>query len=1033
MAAELPRPGVEVIQVFQSSSPTVVTPTLAPCIVGVCRQEVNVLVPAASGTGQQLNTAAVVPLPAQIDALPGSGSPPVYSGLDGLHLSLSIDNNPAVVTAFAGTVLSPAQVVAQIAAAFTAAGVTAALVETVGTSSFRIRTVGTGQFESLQVLPGTGVTDPAVMTTFGIGPREYVGHTGYDQHGLVLPQENFPNPGNNLPQLAIESDSIRAFLYLGGTTPQLKELLQTQAFLCNGVSTQAVMTFTADLTGGGVVAGLDTQTLSLVINGGTPLVTTFATPSTPANVVTQVQAVISSVATASLDVTGKFLVITTTAANIAATIAIPTGTATGLGFPGTAVAGSPAAAAVTTGSGTLTPLMRFPGQNFTASATAAVTVGTVAIPGGGVPDGDTLILDDGYTIQTIVFESATTPTLVLAQINAVVGAPVGGFLHASLSTSSLSLASTLIGATSQVGIVGGTALGTLGLSVGTAFGSPFPVAPGDAVYLNGVLFATVVKVAPGGAVDTLKINQQIPIAANLGDSFYLRAQNLTDSTTFGVTRPTPDLQIDLMGQPLIQPDILRDTRGYANTSLAQLYLAYSAIREDVSPKAQVPGLLQFSDTTSLTNALAPVDVSNPLALGMYFALLNSPGVQVTGIGVDQVSSAEPFGTVEAFTRAATFLESFEVYAIAPMTHDDTVGQVFNTHVTVMSEPANKGERIVLVNPSQPTRRNDTLVSSGVNGNSGATTNTFDTGVQNLDALLLGLGVNPVGAIAVTSGLYLAAVDSPNFFAIVGVSGSLVTVQTSSFQPGENDDSFYATTTLSPSYIEEAFAVRIRGTALVLPDGTPDKPNMALAIAGKASAVLNRRYWQVSPDKCAATIGGVEQKIDGFYMCAAIAGMIGQQPPQQSFTNYPMTGFTQVIGSNGYFSESQLNQMAAAGCYIIVQDAPGAPLTARMALTTDMTSIETRTDSITKVVDFCAKFYRTGLKNFIGRFNITQGFLDSLSHVVQGLSGFLTESGVLIGASLDNIVQDVSAPDTVLLEIVLDVPFPCNFIKLTLVV
>ena len=325
-----------------------------------------------------------------------------------------------------------------------------------------------------------------------------------------------------------------------------------------------------------------------------------------------------------------------------------------------------------------------------------------------------------------------------------------------------------------------------------------------------------------------------------------------------------------------------------------------------------------------------------------------------------------------------------------MTHDDTVGQVFNTHVTVMSEPANKGERIVLVNPSQPTRRNDTLVSSGVNGNSGDTTNTFDTGVQNLDALLLGLGVNPVGAIAVTSGLYLAAVDSPNFYAIVGVSGSLVTVKTSSFQPGENDDSFYATTTLSPSYIEEAFAVRIRGTALVLPDGTPDKPNMALAIAGKASAVLNRRYWQVSPDTCAATIGGVEQKIDGFYMCAAIAGMIGQQPPQQSFTNYPMTGFTQVIGSNGYFSESQLNQMAAAGCDIIVQDAPGAPLTARMALTTDMTSIETRTDSITKVVDFTAKFMRRGLKNFIGRFNITQGFLDSLSHVVQGLSGFLTE-------------------------------------------
>jgi hypothetical protein len=174
-------------------------------------------------------------------------------------------------------------------------------------------------------------------------------------------------------------------------------------------------------------------------------------------------------------------------------------------------------------------------------------------------------------------------------------------------------------------------------------------------------------------------------------------------------------------------------------------------------------------------------------------------------------------------------------------------------------------------------------------------------------------------------------------------------------------------------------------------------------------------------------------IDGFYLNAAIVGMIGQLPPQQSFTNYPMTGFTRVIGSNGRFSESQLDVMAAGGNYIIVQDTPGAPLIARMALTTDMTSIETRTDSITKIVDFVAKFLRTGLKNFIGRFNITQGLLDSLGHVLQGLLGFLTESGVLIGANLNNIVQDASAPDTVLIDVTLDVPFPCNYIRLTLTI
>jgi hypothetical protein len=54
-------------------------------------------------------------------------------------------------------------------------------------------------------------------------------------------------------------------------------------------------------------------------------------------------------------------------------------------------------------------------------------------------------------------------------------------------------------------------------------------------------------------------------------------------------------------------------------------------------------------------------------------------------------------------------------------------------------------------------------------------------------------------------------------------------------------------------------------------------------------------------------------------------------------------------------------------------------------------------------------------------------------VVQGLIGFLVESGVLIGGQLNNIIQDEDAPDTVLIDVTLDVPYPCNYIRLTLVV
>jgi hypothetical protein len=221
---------------------------------------------------------------------------------------------------------------------------------------------------------------------------------------------------------------------------------------------------------------------------------------------------------------------------------------------------------------------------------------------------------------------------------------------------------------------------------------------------------------------------------------------------------------------------------------------------------------------------------------------------------------------------------------------------------------------------------------------------------------------------------------------------------------------------------------------VLPNGQPDLPNIALTVQQTAQGFADRRVWDVFPDSCAYTGStGVEQIIDGFYMSAAVVGLIGAQPPQQSFTNFPMTGFTRVLGSQDTFSTPQLNTIAAGGVYIIVQDAPSTPLISRMALTTDVTSVETRTDSVTKIVDFVAKFMRTGLKNFIGRFNITQGFLDSLGHVIQGLLGFLAESGVLIGSNLNNIVQDTNEPDQVDVDVTLDVPLPCNYIRLTLVI
>lgn len=825
---------------------------------------------------------------------------------------------------------------------------------------------------------------------------------------------------------------------------------KTATFLSNGaVNEAAILETTTDLTTLAYqpTPALSGKTLVFVVDQGVAQTVTFpGTLTDPADVITAIQAVLSG-ATPTL-VGGKYLEVTDNTLGVSGSLsvsgtAITSGT---LSFPATSSTGTNIAAIDDGNGDAYTPLLQFAGYNFTTPAGEAVlTAAGVPTLGAGLAN-HTLVISDGGTPQTIVFtgaESAITGATnsVQATIEAVMGEVAGGDLVVSetIAPNKIVFTNTKLGNDSMIKIIGGTALALLDTGVtptliagAEVHGAPYPPMPGDQIWIDGSLYAHVTKVAPGGVTSVLRIDTQVPVNPNVGTYFYFEAQNLVYPPL--PNRPVPDLIVDANNNAILKAEILRDWAGNPVSSVAPIYVSYEAVRLDVTAVATDPGILTFEDTTTVENTIGPTTADNPLALAFFFGLINAPGIQMTGLGVDAVSDREPFGTLDAYIRAAEYLEGFEVYAIAPLTHEENVAQVFNTHVQFMSEPVNRGERIVLWNPAMPKNALDTLVASGTNGDALGTA-IFDTKITNLSSLLQNAGVSPVGVIPVTAGVFVQFATSALLYSVKSIYGSQITVRTTAadFPSGTNDDDFYAETVLPVPLLQSTFSLSVRGKPLVTTIGTVDKNAVANTINGLGQSFANRRFWMTFPDRCTATINGVSQIIDGFYMNAATVGAIGQQPPQQSFTNFPITGFVSVEGSNDTFSESQLDVMAGGGAYIFVQDGPSTPIYARMALTTDLTSIETRTDSVTKVVDFTAKFMRSSLKNFIGRFNITQGFLDSLGTTIQGLFGFLTETGVLIGGTLDNVVQDENNRDTVLIDTTLDVPIPCNYIKLTLVI
>jgi len=621
-------------------------------------------------------------------------------------------------------------------------------------------------------------------------------------------------------------------------------------------------------------------------------------------------------------------------------------------------------------------------------------------------------------------------TLTIAEIVTQINATMGTGFASNDGSDSLQLDSTILGAESKIAIGAGTGNASLGFTASAVVnGSPFPPKVGDAVYGDGVFVGNIVAVAPGGNNTRLKLDREVGLTYG-ASAMYIQAMKII--SPLPADRPTPDLVIDLGGAVRIKHDVMRDTEGNPVTSIGQLIIAYKALRLDVTSSATNPALLSFADTKVLEETLNPINTDNPLALMLYFALINAPGVQVYGLGVDGTSASNPDGTPAAYAKALTFLEAKEVYALAPASQDPTVHQTFVTHVNSMSEPEAAGERVVLICPKMPDEALPTLVTSGTDGDSTITVNEIDTKLATLAADLLSKGINPIGTIPVSERVYLDIAEDAKKYSIATISGTKVTVRVV-FAPGENDDQFYSTSSLPGDLISETFSINVRGAALVTPTGAPDYQAIAEQYQALGKVYGNRRVLMVAPENVGASIDAVEQLIPGYYVCAALSGMTGQLAPQQGFTNFPITGFTRVSGSNDAFSRKQMNVGAAGGTWWVVQEVAGAPLTTRHQVTTDLTSIETREYSITKVVDFCAKFMRGGLRNFIGKFNITTSFLDSLSTVVQGQLSFLTESGVLLGGDLNNIIQDENAPDTVLIDVTLDVPYPCNYIRLTLVI
>jgi hypothetical protein len=533
------------------------------------------------------------------------------------------------------------------------------------------------------------------------------------------------------------------------------------------------------------------------------------------------------------------------------------------------------------------------------------------------------------------------------------------------------------------------------------------------------------------------------VASGAAEPSVLDITNSINVVASGSGRPNPDFYIDpvtlsiVLGANQLR-NISTGIPYSKDSAFADIYVEYKALRHDVSASAAVPGLVSFNNFTELDASIGPVSQENPLALAAYLCMLNSPGVKISCLGLDETTDAAPMGTVDAYLRALSFLESKEVYTIAPMTDDAVVHQLVSTHVQTLSSPEERGERIAVLWKPTPVRAADTSIQggSGVATQTGAN-NQLKLAV-NPSSELISNGIVDLTSIAVSKGVYLevttVAVGKTTVanYSVSSVSGLIATLNTS-FSGSENVDGFYSETPFSgtASFAAISYALRIRGEKLVITGTTlPDVSAILSTAAEQGQAFASRRVFLLMGDSADTSIDGVVTNVPGYYIAAGVAGMIGSLSPQQPFTNLVMNGFTKVYGTDDTYSENQLDVAADGGRYILKN--LGGGIASRHQRSTSITSIESQELSITKSIDFLAKGLRDVNRVFIGKYVITPGFLDQLTMANEGHLRRVVLQGVVNSAKLKSLLQSETAPDTVLIEVEVQPAYPCNKIRITIV-
>lgn len=543
--------------------------------------------------------------------------------------------------------------------------------------------------------------------------------------------------------------------------------------------------------------------------------------------------------------------------------------------------------------------------------------------------------------------------------------------------------------------------------------------PQGGLVLGDIYYVTAAA-AKKGAVRTAVLSNALDATISAGDNlivdFYIYKESIeipskgypqfsSLALTAGEDEFTVAAGIKILDSSWTESDGV--TPGELPVVSATLIVPYTAL---LTANANV--LRSISDLSSVSVILGKTIESNPLAYGVLKTLENSGGTPVYFISLQS-------DDLEGYQAA---LEPLEIdptpYERVVLTKEQAVLDLLKGHI--MSEASDEtGNRCIGV---------------------------IATGLDSIKVIYdkKADGDNWTGYVAVEPG------SNPAIYTRVTAPGA--TFITDGIRPGFEYRTLFGVDAFgNPTYVAVKVDEVVDEENLILVDPgysqavgssgslqqfqiaqTLTKDEQAVVMAGLSEAFKTRRIYNVFAD--------FPIECEHYFAACAVAGLASSVAPHQPITNYTITGFGDHKGTQKRFTPTQLNKMAEGGTLILTQARTGGDVYIRHQLSTDNTDDLQSEMSVCRNTDSISDYLLQGLKAFVGKYNITDNFLQMLDvQLRQRLNNLVANTATLTAGpqivswdeSSLKITQNPVVRTEVDIEVDITQPMPANQLKLKL--